>query len=80
MDSQSAIAPSKNPVHHERSKHIDVWFHFIRGCIGDGKMEVDHVRTEEQLADVLTKPHGHDKFCELCALLGVGKIVKEHHV
>jgi hypothetical protein len=35
MDSQSAIALSKNPVFHDRSKHIDVRFHFIRECVGD---------------------------------------------
>lgn len=58
MDSQSAIALSKNLVFHERSKHIDVRFHFIRECIGDGKMDLDQVRTEEQLADILTKPLG----------------------
>jgi hypothetical protein len=80
MDSQSAIALSKNPVHHERSKHIDVRFHFIRNCILDGKMEVEHVRTEEQLADILTKPLGRDKFCELRVQLGVCKIVGEHQV
>jgi hypothetical protein len=80
MDSQSAISLSKNPVHHERSKHIDVRFHFIRNCILDGKMEVEHVRTEEQLADILTKPLGCDKFCELRVQLGVCKIVGEHQV
>ena len=80
MDSQSAIALSKNPVFHERSKHIDVRYHFIRNCIGDGKMDVEHVRTEEQLADILTKPLGRDKFCELRIQLGVAKIVSEHQV
>ena len=30
MDNKSAIALSKNPVHHDRSKHIDTRFHFIR--------------------------------------------------
>ena len=30
MDSKSSIELAKNPVHHERSKHIDVRFHFIR--------------------------------------------------
>jgi hypothetical protein len=77
MDSQSAIALSKNPVHHERSKHIDVRFHFIRNCIVDRKMEVEHVRTEEQLADILTKPLGRDRFCELRVQLGVGKVISE---
>ena len=56
MDSQSAIALSKNPVFHDRSKHKDVRFHFILDCVGDGKMDIEHVRTEEQIADILTKP------------------------
>jgi hypothetical protein len=78
MDSQSAIALSKNPVFHDRSKHIDVRYHFIRECIGNGKMDIEHVRTEEQLADILTKPLARDRFCELRVKLGVGKISKEH--
>ena len=78
MDSQSAIALSKNPVFHDRSKHIDVRYHFIRECIGDGKMDIENVRTEEELADILTKPLARDRFCELRVKLGVGKISKEH--
>lgn len=80
MDSQSAIALNKNPIFHERRKHIDTRFHFIRECIGDGKMDVEHVRTEEQLADILTKPLGHDKFCDQRVQLGVVRVSKEHQV
>jgi len=80
MDSKSAIALSKNPVFHERSKHIDTRFHFIRECIGDGRMDVEHVCTEGQLADALTKPLGRDRFCELRIQLGVVKINQEHYV
>lgn len=80
MDSQSAIALSKNPVFHERSKHIDTRFHFIRECIGDRRMDVEHVSTEEQLADLLTKPLGRDRFCELRIQVGVVKVGKEHQV
>ena len=71
MDNMSAIALSRNPVHHDRSKHIDKRYHFLRECIEDGKVEVDHVRTAEQLADILTKALGRVKFVELRSALGV---------
>jgi uncharacterized protein (DUF1499 family) len=45
MDNQSAIALSKNPIFHDWSKHIDVRFHFIRECIGDRRMDIEHVCT-----------------------------------
>ena len=74
MDNMSAIALSKNPVHHDRSKHIDTKYHFIRECIEQGKVEVDHVRTEEQLADMFTKSLGRVRFLELRQALGVIKV------
>jgi len=40
VDNKSAIALTKNPVHHERSKHIDTRFHFIREHIKEGDMEL----------------------------------------
>jgi len=47
MDNKSTIALRKNPVHHDRSKHIDTKFHFIRECVEEGKMEVDHIGTTD---------------------------------
>jgi hypothetical protein len=71
MDNMSAIALSKNPVHHDRSKHIDTRYHFLRECIEEGKVEVDHVGTAEQLADIFTKALGRVRFIELRSALGV---------
>lgn len=45
MDNQSAIALSKNPVLHDRSKHIDTKFHFIRECAETGKISIESVST-----------------------------------
>jgi hypothetical protein len=71
MDSKSAIELSKNPVYHERSKHIDTRYHFIRECVSQGIAEVEHVSTDKQLADILTKPLGRIKFVEMRQELGV---------
>jgi hypothetical protein len=54
VDNQSAITLSKNPVFHERSKHIDVCYHYIRECVDKGRIIIDHTTTEEQLANILT--------------------------
>ncbi|XP_062197279.1 secreted RxLR effector protein 161-like [Phragmites australis] len=55
VDNKSALELCKNPVHHGRSKHIDTRFHFIRECVSEERMNIDHVRTEEQVANILTK-------------------------
>ena len=55
-DNQGAISLVKNPVTHEKSKHIDIKFHFIREKFSEGLIEVDHVPTGDNVADVMTKP------------------------
>ena len=58
VDNKSTISLSKNPVFHERSKHIDIRYHFIRECVEEGKIDIDYVQTNDQLADTLTKGLG----------------------
>lgn len=55
VDNKSAIELAKNPVHHERSKHIDVRFHFIREQVKKGEVELSYIPTKEQKADIFTK-------------------------
>ena len=54
-DNQGAIALSKNPVNHQRSKHIDVRYHFVRTEVNSGKV-VEYCSTADMDADVMTKP------------------------
>ncbi|KAL8107456.1 hypothetical protein AgCh_024022 [Apium graveolens] len=71
VDNRSAIDLARNPVFHGRSKHIDIRYHFIRECVERGDIEVKHVKTEEQRADILTKPMSTVKFERMRTLLGL---------
>ena len=71
VDNKSAIELAKNPVHHERSKHIDVRFHFIREHVKNGDVEMTHVASRDQVADIFTKPLPSEIFEKFKKLLGV---------
>jgi hypothetical protein len=55
-DNKSAIELTKNPMNHERSKHIEVCFHFIRDHVKEGSVKLVHVASQNQIADIFTKP------------------------
>nr|GEU45127.1 retrovirus-related Pol polyprotein from transposon TNT 1-94 [Tanacetum cinerariifolium] len=61
-DSKSAIAISCNPVQHSRTKHIAVRYHFIKEQVEKGMIELYFVKTDYQLADILTKALPADRF------------------
>ncbi|GAB2283721.1 hypothetical protein Dimus_039621 [Dionaea muscipula] len=71
VDNQSAIAIAKNPVYHDRSKHIDVRFHFLRDAIAKKEVELKFVRTQAQIADVMTKALSYATFSRCRRMLGV---------
>jgi hypothetical protein len=80
VDNKSAIVLCYNPVHHDRSKHIDTRYHFIRECIEDGKVDVEHVGTNSQRADILTKSLRRVKFIEMRQMLGLIEVTPGQQV
>ena len=70
-DNESAIKIANNPVQHSRTKHIDIRHHFIRDHVARGDIEIAHVSTNHQLADIFTKPLDEARFCELRRELGI---------
>jgi hypothetical protein len=80
VDGKSALVLAKNPVFHERSKHIHIKYHFIRDCLEDGSIKASHIATTDQLADILTKSLGKSKFQEMRERIGLQRsnILKIH--
>ena len=71
VDNQPAIALAENSVLHDRSKHIDMKFHFLGDCIDGGQIVIEFVETGRQLVDALTKPLGRLRFTELKKMIGM---------
>lgn len=64
-DNQSAIKLIRNPEFHQRTKHIDIRYHFIKERYLDKCFEPEYVDTHSQKADIFTKPLSADKFQNL---------------
>ncbi|KAM2778784.1 hypothetical protein COP1_014123 [Malus domestica] len=71
VDNKSAIALAKNPVFHDRSKHIDTRYHYIRECIARKDVQVEYVKSQDQIADIFTKPLKQEDFIRLRNSIGV---------
>ena len=70
-DNESAIKIGHNPVQHSRTKHIEVRHHFIRDHVAKGYINLKHVRTERQLANIFTKPLDEKVFYHLRGELNI---------
>ena len=70
-DNQSCIKLSENPVFHDRLKHIEMRYHFIRDLVQRGALKFQYIRTDEQIANILTKPLLASKFVYFRDKLGM---------
>lgn len=71
-DNKAAISISENPVQHDRTKHVEVDRHFIKEKLEGGVISLPYVRSEDQLADILTKAVARRIFHDALSKLGVG--------
>jgi len=70
-DNISSILLANNPVYHVRTKHIEVHYHFIREKVLARKVNLIHVNTEDQVANIFTKALGIDKLKRFRKMLSV---------
>jgi transposase InsO family protein len=73
-DNQSTINLSKNPIHSNRSKHIDVRYHKIQELVANKTIAVTYLSTHEMVADIMTKSLGrllHDRFVAGMGLINI---------
>jgi hypothetical protein len=54
-DNVSSVYMTQNPVHHQRTKHVEIDLHFVRDRVTTGDVRVLHVPSSSQFADIFTK-------------------------
>jgi hypothetical protein len=70
-DNESAIKIAYNPYEHSRTKHIDICHHFLRDHAIKGDIVISRIGTNDQFADIFTKPLDEKRFCELRSELNI---------
>lgn len=70
-DNQSTISLLREPRKHQRLKHIDIKYNFIRESIDNKEVNVTYIQSNQQLADIFTKPLPNSRFMELTSKLGL---------
>ena len=70
-DNESATKIANNPVQHSKTKHIEIRHHFLRDHVVKEDIDIIHVNTEKQLADIFTKSLDEKRFCKLWCELNI---------
>jgi hypothetical protein len=92
-DNESAIRMADNPIEHNRTKHIDIRYNFLRDHQQKGDIKIAYVNTQNQLADIFTKPLDEKTFSKLrndlnildsqnfdCNIAHIAHLYTFHHV
>jgi hypothetical protein len=72
-DNQSCIKLTENPVFHDRSKNIDMRYHYIQHLVQRKIVKLQYIATSEQVVDILTKPLTSRYFLQLRGKIGVAE-------
>ena len=73
-DSTIALGYAKDPKYHEKSKHIEIKYHFIRDMVAWGEVVMKHISTGSMVADPLTKPIARDVFQSHVGSMGLRRM------
>ncbi|KAM0003914.1 putative RNA-directed DNA polymerase [Helianthus debilis subsp. tardiflorus] len=81
-DNTGATYLCANPVYHSKMKHVALDYHFVREQVNAGKLQVMHISSKDQLADVLTKPLPRMPFISFRSKIGVsnGSSILRGHI
>jgi hypothetical protein len=71
VNNQSAITLASNPIFQQRSKHIDIIYHWLREIHDSGLIHVNYISTHQMKADVFTKSLGRQKHQSIIANLKI---------
>jgi len=70
-DNQGVIALAKDNKFHLRTKHINLWYHFIQEAFKDKKININYIPTNDNIVDIFTKPLAKQKFRHFVEMLGL---------
>jgi hypothetical protein len=70
-DNQGSLALAENPEFHQRTKHVDIQYHYIRQQVEEGNVQLSYKKTADMVADGMTKPLNGPKHAIFTKMLGL---------